>query len=146
MHSIFNYCIPSIEIPNYVQKIYGNIRVPMKTYYNKLKCSFSYQFQIELLEKGHILLLFWLLNVKLFWRSCFLRRPQNLTKSSPSIWRLLDGEDFVNFWGLLRKHELYSSLLTHYFTLHTAIVTLKALKVDFENFWKDITTKLETLV
>ena len=54
MHSIFNYCIPSIEIPNYVQKIYGNIRVPIKTYYNKLKCSFSYQFQIELLEKGHI--------------------------------------------------------------------------------------------
>ena len=30
------------------------IRVPIKTYYNKLKCSFSYQFQIELLEKGHI--------------------------------------------------------------------------------------------
>ena len=35
-----------------------------------------------------------------------------MTKSSPSIWCLLskcqiDGEDFVNFCGLLRKHELY---------------------------------------
>ena len=42
---------------------------------------------------------------------CFLRRAQKLTKSSPSIWRLLskcqiDGEDFVIFGGLLRKHEL----------------------------------------
>ena len=43
--------------------------------------------------------------------SCFLRSPQKWTKSSPSIWRLLskcqiDGEDFVNFCGLIRKHEL----------------------------------------
>ena len=30
-------------------------------------------------------------------------------KSSPSIWSYVvnDGEDFVNFRGLLRKHELY---------------------------------------
>ena len=49
--------------------------------------------------------------------SCCLRRPQKLTKSSPSIWRWLiwhllskrqiDGENFVNFCSLLRKHELY---------------------------------------
>ena len=43
--------------------------------------------------------------------SCFLRRPQKITKSSPSIWHLLgkrqiDGEDFVIFYGLFRKHEL----------------------------------------
>ena len=36
-----------------------------------------------------------------------------MTKSSPSIWHYLcrkcqiDGEDFINFCGLLRKHELY---------------------------------------
>ena len=47
-----------------------------------------------------------------FYCSCFLRRPQKLTKSSWSIWRLLskcqiDVEDFINFCGLLRKHELY---------------------------------------
>ena len=33
-----------------------------------------------------------------------------MTKSSPSIWHLLEsinGEDFINFCGLLRKHELY---------------------------------------
>ena len=35
-----------------------------------------------------------------------------MTKSSPLIWHLLsnrqiDGEDFENFRGLLRKHELY---------------------------------------
>ena len=35
-----------------------------------------------------------------------------MKKSSPSIWHLLskrqiDGEDLVNFCGLLRKHELY---------------------------------------
>ena len=43
--------------------------------------------------------------------SCFLRKPQKLTKSSPWIWHLLskrqiDDEDFVNFCGLLWKHEL----------------------------------------
>ena len=43
--------------------------------------------------------------------SCFLRRPLKLKKSSPSIWRLLskcqiNGEDLVNFCGLLRKHDL----------------------------------------
>ena len=43
--------------------------------------------------------------------SCFTRRPQKLTKSSPSIWHYvvrcqINGEDFVNFCGLLRKHEL----------------------------------------
>ena len=40
-------------------------------------------------------------------------KARKLTKSSPSIWHYLwsmcqtDGEDFVNFFGLLRKHELY---------------------------------------
>ena len=38
--------------------------------------------------------------------SCFLRRPQKLMKSSPSF--QIDGEDFVNFCGLHRKHELTS--------------------------------------
>ena len=44
--------------------------------------------------------------------SCILRSQQKIAKSSPLIWRLLskcqiDGEDFVIFCGLLRKHELY---------------------------------------
>ena len=36
----------------------------------------------------------------------FLRRLQNLTKSSPQI----NDEDFVNFCGLLIKHELLRKL------------------------------------
>ena len=41
----------------------------------------------------------------------FSKKATKLTKSSPTIWRLLskcqiDSEDFVNFCGLLRKHEL----------------------------------------
>ena len=45
---------------------------------------------------------------------CFgLRRPQKLTKSSPSIWNLLHNvKDFVKFCGLLRKHELYLCTLS----------------------------------
>ena len=43
--------------------------------------------------------------------SCFLRRPQELMKSSSSIWDLQhnvksDGKDFIKFCGLLRKHKL----------------------------------------
>ena len=50
--------------------------------------------------------------------SCFLKRPQKLTKSSLLIWILLsmcqiNGEDFFNFCGHLRKHELYF-VLTRY--------------------------------
>ena len=43
--------------------------------------------------------------------SCFLRRPQKITKSSPLIWyflseRQIKGKDFVIFYRFLRKHEL----------------------------------------
>ena len=45
--------------------------------------------------------------------SCFLGRPQKLIKSSLSILRYvcsncqIEGEDFVNSRGFLRKYELY---------------------------------------
>ena len=52
-----------------------------------------------------------------YFSSCFLRRPQKLTKSSLSIWHLLckhqiDGEDFVNFCGLLRNTNFIGTCFT----------------------------------
>jgi len=36
-------------------------------------------------------------------------------KSSLSIWRyVIDGEDFVNFRGLLKKYELYQETYSKY--------------------------------
>ena len=45
-----------------------------------------------------------------------------MTKSSPSIWHLLskrqiDGEDFIIFCGLLKKHELYVILKHSYYDI-----------------------------
>ena len=59
----------------------------------------------------------------LFWRCLFQ------FKSSPTIWRLLskcqiDSEDFVNFCGLLRKHELYYSTSVHSCSLQMYHISL----------------------
>ena len=51
-----------------------------------------------------------------------------MTKSLPLIWDLLhnvktqiDGEDFVNFCGLLRKHELYLNIFGKQMNYQTSI-------------------------
>ena len=56
-----------------------------------------------------------------------------------TTYRQINGEDFINFCGLLRKHELYKTLfeqkvnvfIPNRITLGTFQITLKFLKIAF---------------